>query len=51
MGALANTRWWVSLAKLDYSIKMANSLGDLNFKKFGVTPEPEIRTKLLDGAH
>ncbi|KAG7099115.1 hypothetical protein E1B28_000988 [Marasmius oreades] len=33
MGALANTR----------------GLGDLRFKKFGVTPEPEVRTKLLKG--
>ncbi|KAL0951351.1 hypothetical protein HGRIS_008055 [Hohenbuehelia grisea] len=33
MGALANTR----------------SLGDLQFKKFGVTPEPEVRTKLIQG--
>jgi len=31
MGALANTR----------------GLGDLQYKKFGVTPEPEVRTKLL----
>ncbi|OSX67370.1 hypothetical protein POSPLADRAFT_1176162 [Postia placenta MAD-698-R-SB12] len=34
MGALANTR----------------SLGDLQYKRFGVTPEPEVRTKLLDGS-
>ncbi|KAF9229161.1 protein serine/threonine phosphatase 2C [Gyrodon lividus] len=33
MGALANTR----------------ALGDLKFKPFGVTPEPEVRTKLLEG--
>ncbi|KIJ68572.1 hypothetical protein HYDPIDRAFT_146853 [Hydnomerulius pinastri MD-312] len=33
MGALANTR----------------ALGDLKFKPFGVTPEPEVRTKLLRG--
>ncbi|KAF9076163.1 phosphatase 2C-like domain-containing protein [Rhodocollybia butyracea] len=33
MGALANTR----------------GLGDLQFKKFGVTAEPEVRTKLLEG--
>ncbi|KAK0456681.1 phosphatase 2C-domain-containing protein [Armillaria borealis] len=33
MGALENTR----------------GLGDIQFKKFGVTPEPEIRTKLLEG--
>jgi len=32
MGALANTR----------------GLGDLQYKKFGVTPEPEVRTKLLE---
>ncbi|TEB39028.1 protein serine/threonine phosphatase 2C [Coprinellus micaceus] len=33
MGAVANTR----------------CLGDLRYKKFGVTPEPEVRTKLLNG--
>ncbi|KAF8585516.1 protein serine/threonine phosphatase 2C [Ramaria rubella] len=33
MGALANTR----------------GLGDKKFKPFGVTPEPEVRTKLLKG--
>ncbi|KAH7870729.1 phosphatase 2C-like domain-containing protein [Lentinula edodes] len=33
MGALDNTR----------------GLGDLRFKKFGVTAEPEVRTKLLEG--
>ncbi|PPQ64760.1 hypothetical protein CVT26_002704 [Gymnopilus dilepis] len=33
MGALANTR----------------CLGDLRYKKYGVTPEPEVRTKLLNG--
>ncbi|THV07665.1 protein serine/threonine phosphatase 2C [Dendrothele bispora CBS 962.96] len=33
MGALANTR----------------GLGDLRYAKFGVTPEPEVRTKLLEG--
>ncbi|KAH7928510.1 protein serine/threonine phosphatase 2C [Leucogyrophana mollusca] len=33
MGALANTR----------------SLGDLQYKPYGVTPEPEVRTKLLEG--
>ncbi|KAK7059069.1 Protein phosphatase 2C 6 [Paramarasmius palmivorus] len=33
MGALANTR----------------GLGDLDYKKFGVTPEPEVRTRLLSG--
>ncbi|KZP16861.1 protein serine/threonine phosphatase 2C [Athelia psychrophila] len=32
MGALANTR----------------GLGDLFYKKYGVTPEPEVRTKLLE---
>lgn len=26
-----------------------NSLGDLKYKRFGVTPEPEVRTKLLEG--
>ncbi|KAF9015492.1 phosphatase 2C-like domain-containing protein [Cyathus striatus] len=33
MGALVNTR----------------CLGDLRYKRFGVTPEPEVRTKLLNG--
>lgn len=33
MGALVNTR----------------CLGDLRFKKFGVTPEPQVKTKLLEG--
>ncbi|KDR85317.1 hypothetical protein GALMADRAFT_234115 [Galerina marginata CBS 339.88] len=33
MGALANTR----------------CLGDLRYKRFGVTPEPEVRKKLLEG--
>jgi len=33
MGALQNTR----------------SLGDLKWKPFGVTPEPTVRTKLLEG--
>jgi len=33
MGALANTR----------------ALGDLRFKPFGITPEPEVRAKLLEG--
>ncbi|KAI0788628.1 phosphatase 2C-like domain-containing protein [Abortiporus biennis] len=35
MGALANTR----------------SLGDLKWKPFGVTPEPEVRSKLLTAPH
>jgi protein phosphatase PTC6 len=33
MGALENTR----------------GLGDLKFKPFGVTPEPEVRSKFLEG--
>jgi len=33
MGALSNTR----------------CLGDLRYKKFGVTPEPQVKTKLLEG--
>lgn len=33
MGALSNTR----------------CLGDLRYKKYGVTPEPQVRTKLLEG--
>jgi hypothetical protein len=44
MGALANTR---GLA-LFFSLKVllvdrATRLGDLQYKKFGVTPEPEVR--------
>jgi protein phosphatase PTC6 len=35
MGALANTR----------------GLGDLRYKRFGITPEPEIRSKLLEGKY
>ena len=27
------------------------SLGDLKFKPFGVTPEPEVRVKLLEGTY
>jgi len=34
MGALENTR----------------GLGDLKFKPFGVTPEPDVRSKLLNGS-
>ena len=34
MGVLENTR----------------SLGDFKFKPFGVTPEPEVREKLLKGS-
>lgn len=26
-------------------------LGDLQYKRFGVTPEPEVRTKLLEGEY
>ena len=25
------------------------SLGDLHWKRFGVTPEPDVRAKLLNG--
>ncbi|KIM47896.1 hypothetical protein M413DRAFT_212953 [Hebeloma cylindrosporum] len=35
MGALANTR----------------GLGDLRYKRFGITPEPEVRSKLLEGKY
>jgi hypothetical protein len=30
---------------------MHDRLGDLQYKKFGVTPEPEVRTKLLKGEY
>ncbi|KAH9486629.1 Protein phosphatase 2C-like protein 4 [Psilocybe cubensis] len=42
MGSLANTRWYVLNTILQ-------NLGDLNYKKFGITPEPEVRSKLLNG--
>lgn len=31
------------------SNQTSHSLGDLRYKRFGVTPEPEVRTKLLKG--
>ena len=50
MGAVANTRWCVPPATSPYRYLIrACSLGDLRYKKFGVTPEPEVRTKLLNG--
>ena len=54
MGALTNTRWSVPMNPIlcgnltDMCVR--SSLGDLRYKKFGVTPEPEVRTKLLNGA-
>lgn len=32
-------------------IKLPFSLGDLHYKKFGVTPEPEVRTKVLESQY
>lgn len=51
MGALVNTRWWVTRGDPNSSSAQpdALSLGDLRFKKFGVTPEPQVKTKLLEG--
>lgn len=51
MGALANTRWYVHFVYVPVKLTTGAvySLGDLRFKKFGVTPEPEVRTKLLEG--
>ena len=34
------------IAELSY---LTHSLGDLKFKPFGVTPEPEVRHMLLEG--
>ena len=52
MGALENTRRFVSMSGFhQYSSDFISlhSLGDLKYKPFGVTPEPEVRTKLLNG--
>jgi len=52
MGALTNTRWWGISAGDAWNLPSLHqqfSLGDLRYKRFGVTPEPEVRTKLLDG--
>ncbi|TFY63446.1 hypothetical protein EVJ58_g3261 [Rhodofomes roseus] len=53
MGALANTRRSVDVPVHDIRIIdksiLIYSLGDLKYKRFGVTPEPEVRTKLLNG--
>lgn len=35
---------------LPRSLLTVISLGDLKFKPFGVTPEPEVRVKLLEGS-
>jgi len=34
----------------DRVLNLLHSLGDLRYKRFGVTPEPEVRTKLLNGS-
>jgi hypothetical protein len=51
MGALANTRGLVRFmyAVLSFYHSPFLRLGDKKFKPFGVTPEPEVRTKLLKG--
>lgn len=33
----------------DLPLSVLRSLGDLNYKRFGVTPEPQVRTMLLKG--
>ena len=50
MGALANTRGSVLILWDLVTIirQYTRRLGDLQYKKFGVTPEPEVRTKLLE---
>jgi hypothetical protein len=51
MGALENTRSWElplwPCFLLAYDL--CDRLGDLQYKKYGVTPEPEVRTKLIEG--
>lgn len=55
MGALANTRGCVlSACFFFFSSELKcflarSSIGDMQFKPFGVTAEPEVRTKLLHG--
>ncbi len=49
MGVLENTRGYFFLPRRNHIPLIVVSLGDLRFKKFGVTAEPEVRTKLLDG--
>jgi protein phosphatase PTC6 len=53
MGALANTRWWVrSLPRLimgSYTLSWLFSLGDSQYKRFGVTPEPDVKTRIIEG--
>lgn len=54
MGALANTRWFVPSVPYDFAsltTLSSFSLGDLHYKKFGVTPEPEVRTKILESQY
>jgi len=51
MGALENTRRWVPffLRSPLHVRSLALSLGDLKWKRWGVTAEPEVKTKLIDG--
>lgn len=52
MGALENTRRSVSgiIHVRSMLTKDSFSLGDLKYKPFGVTPEPQVRTLILDGS-
>ena len=47
--AQVGTLFRPSLMSLTHSFNPNFSLGDLKYKRFGVTPEPEVRTKLLHG--
>lgn len=56
MGALANTRWWVRANRLGipcYGELIRSlgffSLGDSQYKRFGVTPEPDVKTRIIAG--
>lgn len=52
MGVLSNTRWYLLFSTIPVvTHKIILSLGDLTYKKFGVTPEPEVRSKLLNGTN
>ena len=46
----AKVRGFISSC-LDRVLSLLHSLGDLRYKRFGVTPEPEVRTKLLNGSY
>ena len=51
MGALANTRGYVhNDFYYPFTVDPAHRVGDKKFKPFGVTAEPEIKSKLLRGS-